>query len=522
MQENEINHYHEAIGLHSRRLSLMGKGVCVGVLAGVVTTLYRLLLVEAEELSTKAYGYFRLHPILIPALFLLLAIMGYAVGLLSVRYKGIGGSGIPQVKGIILGLFNTPWLTTLLAKVVGGAASILAGLSLGREGPSIQLGACVAQGLGDKFASSRTEKRILIAGGASAGLAAAFNAPLAGAMFAVEEIFKYISPLILLVTMVSAIAADMVSKLVFGMAPVFSFRTPEIIPLKDYWLLLALGVALGCFGALYNRILLKIQTLYKKPRWFKPEFRPILPFLLAGVLALTFPVVLGGGHAVLEVLTPSAGIPPLMLILAVKFLFSMVSFGSGAPGGIFFPLLILGAAIGAVTGNAAITWWGIDPALFNNFVIIAMAGYFSAIVRAPLTGVVLLLEMTGSFTNLLPLLLVSLVAFVTADITKTKPIYDSLLENQLAGLKEQAEERARGGKIILELIVHFDSQAAGQTVKSLPFPKECLLIAIRREGRDIIPSGETLIRADDYLVFLINEKDEPEYRELLTGLTTVE
>jgi H+/Cl- antiporter ClcA len=519
MQDQEINHYQSAIDIHSRKLLLVGKSIFIGASAGSVVVLYRLLLIEAEMLSRSAYTYFAGHLNLIPLMFLALGILGYVIGCLAQKYRAIGGSGIPQVKGIISGQYHAPWLSTLAAKFVGGAVSILAGLSLGREGPSIQLGACVAQGISEKIASSRTEKQILIAGGASAGLAAAFNAPLAGAMFAVEEIFKYISPLVLLVTMVSAIVADFVSKLVFGMAPVFSFQTSTAIPLNAYWLLLLMGIMLGGAGSLYNLVLVRTIALYKKPRWLRARWRPILPFLLAGVLALVFPAALGSGHAVVDVLKSSTGVYTLLAIFVVKFLFSMVSFGSGAPGGIFFPLLILGATIGAITGNVASAWLGVDPALFNNFVIVAMAGYFTAIVRAPITGVVLLLEMTGSFVNLLPLLVVSLIAYVVADLLKSKPIYDSLLENLVNG-KAVAMKKESAGKITVEFIVQYGSPASGQAVKDLHFPKNCLLIAVRREGKDIIPSGDTVIQADDYLVFLLHLDDEAEYRDKLTYLTT--
>lgn len=513
----ETNHYQSAVSVYTKKLSLVGKSVCAGIASGIAVTLYRLLLRKAEEVSREIYRFVSSRPVLLPVLFAALAALGMLVGWLVRKNRAISGSGIPQVKGILMGSFKAPWLSTLLMKFFGGAAAILAGLSLGREGPSIQLGACVAQGLGEKLAASRTEKRMLIAGGASAGLAAAFNAPLAGAMFAVEEIFKYISPLILLVTTASAIAADFVSKLVFGMAPVFAFATPQPVPLSAYWLLFLMGILLGGAGALYNLVLVKTIALYKKAAWLKDIFRPVIPFVLAGILAFVFPAALGGGHAVMEELVPSTPVYTLLLILVVKFAFSMLSFGSGAPGGIFFPLLILGATIGALTGKAA-AFLGIHPILFNDFVIIAMAGYFTAIVRAPLTGVVLLLEMTGSFVNLLPLLIVSLSAYVTADLLRSKPVYDSLLENLLAGRVENIRMNVPG-KITLELPVHFDSPADGREVKSLGLPKECLLIALRREGTDIIPCGDTQIMAEDSLIFLLQEKDEEALRTRLRHLT---
>nr|HML47913.1 chloride channel protein [Clostridia bacterium] len=142
MNRNEVNHYQEAISFSYRKIALIGKSICIGVCVGAVASLYRLVLGKAETSAFALYAYFKGHTALIPLVFLGLGLLGYGVGCLSERYRFIGGSGIPQVKGSLTGHFDVPWLSTMAAKFVGGAASILAGLSLGREGPSIQLGAC--------------------------------------------------------------------------------------------------------------------------------------------------------------------------------------------------------------------------------------------------------------------------------------------------------------------------------------------------------------------------------------------
>ena len=512
------NNYQAMLNTDARRIAVIWKSALVGILAGTATVLYRMLLTKAEAACFAVYAYAGAHPWVIPGMFVLLAGLGLIVGTLSGRYKAIGGSGIPQVKGTILGYFKNGWRSTLIAKIVGGTLGILAGLSLGREGPSIQLGACVAQGVGERLGDTRTERKILMAAGASAGLAAAFNAPLAGVMFAMEEVFKYISPLILLSTMVSSILADLVARAVFGAAPVFTFSATTSLPVAQYWMVCALGVLVGAGGALYNTILIGTQKLYK--RFFKQNVRArmLVPFLMAGVLGLTFPYALGGGHAALEHISLSTGLWFLVLLLSIKFLFSMISFGSGAPGGIFFPLLIIGAMIGAIFGHLAAAYWGLNPALYDTLVILAMAGYFAAIVRAPLTGVVLLLEMTGSFVNLLPLALIAIIASTVADLLKSLPIYDALLENQLhdLGLDDEPDE---GKKITVEVVVHHGSDADGKHIRELCLPEHCLLIAIRREGKDILPHGNTLVRAGDYLVFLVNLCEEARDREMLGALT---
>lgn len=501
-------------------LHILFKSIIIGLLVGIVIAAYRLALSNAEELCFHIYSYIRNNLIIIPLMFLVLGGLGYLVGILVSKFRLISGSGIPQVKGIIMGYFKNNWLSTMTAKFFGGAISILAGLSLGREGPSIQFGACVGEGIADKFAESRTEKKVLIASGASAGLAAAFNAPLSGAVFAMEEIFKYFSPIILLSSMASAIVADYVSGIIFGVEPIFSFHLKNNIPLSGYWLVFILGAVLGVAGAFYNYALIYTQKLYKKMKWLNANARPIVPFIFAGMLGVLFPLVLGSGHSILGELNMSTGIIFLILILIIKFIFTMISFGSGAPGGIFFPLLVIGATIGAIFGNVAVNYLGIDQSLYYNFIVLAMAGYFTAIVRAPITGIILLVEMTGSFTQLLALTVVSLVAYVVADLLKSAPIYESLLEKQIADFEIETNEVDHSKRVVVEMIVHHWSESDRKLVREIEFPKNGLLISIKRRGKEIIPSGNTEILPEDYLVFLTNISDEALTREKLTEITT--
>src|SRR5665647_2948854 len=361
-----INNYKAVINTHTDKLTTLFKSVLVGLLAGIVIAAYRLILTYTGEWSLDFYQRLNGNLLFIPFVFLALGLIGYGVGILVSKYKMISGSGIPQVSGVILGYLKHNWISTLIAKFIGGIVSISAGLSLGREGPCIQIGACVAEGVGNRLSSSRTEKRILIASGASAGLAAAFNAPLAGAMFAVEEIFKYFSPIILLSTMASAITADFVSQIIFGMSPVFDFNLEGVIQFNHYWLLFLLGGLLGAAGDFYNYILIFTQKLYKKLPVFNAKTRLIIPFVCAGIIGIYYPLALGSGDQIIGVLQATSSLKFLLVLLIIKFIFSMISFGSGAPGGIFFPLLILGAIIGAIFGNFTINFLGVDPVSYTH------------------------------------------------------------------------------------------------------------------------------------------------------------
>ncbi|HBG23194.1 MAG: ClC family H(+)/Cl(-) exchange transporter [Syntrophaceticus sp.] len=514
-----MNNY-KAVVSNKAIIFTLFKSILVGLLAGIVVVFYRSVLMWTEGLSFQLFAYVKNNLVLLPIALVILIGIGLLIGFLVSKFPMISGSGIPQVKGILMGHFKQSWLSTLLAKFFGGATSILAGFSLGREGPSIQLGACVAEGVGNKFANSRTEKKILIVSGASAGLAAAFNAPLAGAMFALEEIIKYFSPILLLSIMVSAVVADFVSTIVFGFSPVFDFVISDAIPLHGYWLLFILGITLGAGGAFYNFVLVNTQKLYKRAKWLNTYTRPIVPAIFALIISFFFPLVLGSGQQIIPELQPASSITFLCLLLLFKFILSMISFGSGAPGGIFFPLLVMGSIIGAIFGNVAINFLGFDQSLFFNFVIIAMAGFFTAIVRAPITGIILLIEMTGSFANLLSLTFVSIVTYITATLLKSKPIYDTLLRNMIYENTSTEDEDDENLKITLEVVVQHGSLITDKFVKEIDLPSYCLLILIKREGSDIIPRGDTKILAGDNLILMTNLNREVITRELLNEMTT--
>lgn len=501
----------------NKNIGLIFLSLLVGLAAGFLASFYRLALSLAEKLGAALYHQASIH--LIYGLFLLptLLLLVFIVSTLMKKYPMSTGSGIPQVKGQLLGYFKPDWFSTAWAKFVGGTLAMFAGLSLGREGPSIQLGAAMGQAFGQRFSSTERHHRLLIASGASAGLSAAFNAPLSGIMFTLEEVFKYFSPLILLTCMSSAIMADAVSRIIFGPASIFDFQIVSSFPLSDYWLLLLLGILMGIFGAVYNAALLKSQSLMKG-KIKSPFLRVLFSFAASALVALFFPLISGSGHQLIDQLTLTWGLSFLCLVFAAKFLISLISYASGVPGGIFFPLLVLGASLGSIFATTVIPLLHLSPNLFPNFIILAMAATFTAIVRAPMTGILLLVEMTGSFDHLLPLAFVSLISYLVAELLHSEPIYHSLLHNLLTVDSEIATEKE--GHIMIEALVQFDSEADHQPVQNLHLPKDSLLIAIQRNGEKIIPRGDTLLHAGDVATFLTTQAQEVSVRQKIKHLFT--
>ena len=417
-------------------LRLLLEGLAVGLGAGISISIFRYLLAGSEILRPVIYH--NLREALADgqwqwlALYILsFIIIAYLLKLIVAREPMCTGSGIPQIKGILQGDMSMRWFSVLWSKILGGVLAIGAGMSLGREGPSVQIGACVGQGLSQTSRRTRFESRILMTAGAGAGLAAAFNAPLAGVIFGLEEMQKTISPALLLTGITASITAATVTEVIFGMSPVFSMGYLLPLPLNLFDVLVVAGIVIGLLGRLFNIALAYSLNIYSK-LGLSGIKKPLLPLTLAAGLGFVLPEILGGGNLLVDSLVVTDyTIGFLCLLFVGKFLFTMICFGSGVPGGIFLPMLVLGAAGGAVLAKLLVLA-GLLPAMYYaDIIVFGMAAYFSAVVKSPVTGSILILEMTGSFQHMLALLVVSLTAYVISDLTGGRPVYDELLDRAL-------------------------------------------------------------------------------------------
>lgn len=487
---------------------LIGEGLLVGGIGGFVVVLYRMALDVAGDWLDEILAYAGQTPWRMAGWFLVLGALAWLVSRLVSWEPLISGSGIPQLEGEMAGKLEQKWYRVLPAKFLGGFLCLLGGLALGREGPSIQLGAMAGKGISRGLDRGKTEEKFLLTCGAGAGLSAAFHAPLAGVMFSLEEVHKNFSVSALLSVMTASLTADFLATAVLGTDSVFQFTITRELPVHFYWMVLGLGVVLGVLGAFYNWFTLKVQSLYDRATFLNSTGKILIPFFCAGVLGFTAPELLGSGHDLIEKLTSvDMLLGTAVFLLVGRFLFSAVSFGSGAPGGIFFPLLVLGGYMGGIFAMAGIRLWGLDPVFLNNFVLLAMAGYFAAVVRAPLTGIILIFEMTGTLTQMLSLSVVSIVAYVTATLLGSRPIYESLLDRLLLRRGEKPPKE-QGEKMLMHFAVSRGSRIEDLTIGEVRWPENCLLVAVERGSQEIIPRGKTRLLAGDVIVTMTDERDE--------------
>lgn len=492
------------------------QGVMVGIFAGLMVCLYRFLLAGSETVLRDYLSIIHGNVLYIILFFFALALMGILIDFLTKWEVDSAGSGIPQVYAEVKGHMEANWVKVLFSKIVAGVLTALGGLSLGPEGPSVQIGGMAGKGVAKIFKGSKTDELRLILVGSAVGITAAFNAPLAGVIFVFEEINHGFDKTLVFIALVSAIVADFVSKIIFGQATILSFPIYDI-PLESYWILIVLGVIIGLLGYVYNIGMIKSSDIVnglRIPSWLKF----VLVFMVSGVVALMIPEISDGGHFMMDMLDvaiPSLGV--LVLLLVLKYLFSMFSFSSGAPGGIFLPILVLGAYIGAVFGSVVVPSLGLQHDLIYRFIVISMAGFFAATVRSPITGIVLLAEMSGSTESLVAMVIVSLIAYVIPTLLGNEPIYESLYDRLL--LKKNREYVKKPSKHVLsEYIVPLDCNYINFMIKDIPFPKNAIVVSVIRNGKYIIPTEDFHIQYSDQIQILADINDYPFIREEIEEL----
>jgi len=496
--------------LHEHRRLQFLRAALVGLGAGLLAVVFQYALAYAE--GSRSALLHRLHDfprwgwLVLPAAGAALA--GLA-GWMTARFAPeAAGSGIPHIKGVLMHVRVMKWRRVLPVKFLGGVMAIGAGLSLGREGPTVQMGAAIGKALGEWMRLPRRSRGQLIAAGAGAGLSAAFNAPLAGFVFTIEELQRELSPLTYGTALIAAVVADVVTRSLTGQLPSFHITGYPMPSLSALPLFAVLGVLAGLLGIAFNHSLLWTLRRFHAWRRHLPRWAaPALVAVLAGLLAWWLPEAIGGGHETAEALLrgeyAAVGfIGFLLLLFAAKFLLTVLSYGSGVPGGIFAPLLVLGALVGLLTGQVG----GLTvPALAQTpaaFAVIGMAAAFAAIVRAPLTGIVLILEMTNNYEQLFPLLVACMIAFLVAERLHNKPIYEALLEYDLERTGYVTHPQA-AEPVTMELAVEPHSPMDGRRVRDLGLPEGCLLVMITRGGREMVPSGGTRLMGGDHVTVFV-------------------
>ena len=413
------------------RSKIILQAVMVGLISGLLVVFFKVSISKLFEFIQNFISQFDLsHKLLIFPLITTLG--GLISGVLVFKFAPeTKGSGIPFVKMVMARMGNITRVRTIVVKFLAGVAGIGTGLSLGREGPSVQLGAGAGALVGKIFKMKGTDQGKLIAAGAGSAIGATFNAPIAGTIFVLEELVNKFSASLLFPVLVATVTASSVARHFLGNNP--SFTIPYIthdLSFEGISVCIILGIVAGFLGVAFAKIIYKNNEFFEKmdkiPNWLKPA---IAGFGI-GVIGIFIPYVLGSGNLSVDLLLQhKLALSVVVLVFAVKFFVTPFCFGSGAAGGIFLPMLMLGSFLGYIVAS-----------IFNMFgfhvdvVVMAMIGmgaFLASVARTPITAVVMVFEMTSGYTHILPIMLSAAIADLIAEKLNHRPIYASLIVNQV-------------------------------------------------------------------------------------------
>jgi CIC family chloride channel protein len=400
------------------------EAIIIGSVAGLSAVLLlsgiRLLGTWRIQLSPHYPDY-----VVLPAIGLL---GGLIAGIFVQIAPEVSGSGIPQVRALLDRIQQRLDFRSAVAKLFSGVIALGCGLFMGREGPTVQVGAALAASLTRLLPTTARHRRELIAAGAGAGLAAAFNAPLAGVTFVMEELLKTASASAISLSLIACFSGAVVENL-FGQQRQHSLIKANLaaVPLQllDLLFYVILGLLCAFFGAVFNSLILAFLRLYKRSR-LPVVARTALAGVATGAIVSVLPVAFHN-YAEMRLLINNATVAPDLVPLAFVcfFLLVLIAYGSGAPGGLFAPTLVLGAALGYMVGF--IHWKITGVNLVDIFTQVGMGALFSAVARVPLTATVIVFEMSGNFGLIPPLMLAGVLASAVAEALSAGSLYDALM-----------------------------------------------------------------------------------------------
>ncbi|MCC5626787.1 chloride channel protein [Nostoc sphaeroides CHAB 2801] len=417
-----------------------GLAIAEACIIGLVAALSAVFL----KVGSGWLGTWRVHTThLLPA-WLILPIIGLVLGfvagwLVDRLAPEASGSGIPQVKASLANVPMTLSWRVAGIKLLSAIIAIGSGMTLGRQGPTVQVGAGLAAGMSRWVPTSPDHRRQMIAAGAGAGLAAAFNAPIAGVLFIVEELLQDLSGLTLGTAIIASFIGGVISRLLGGGSLDLNLQLTQSssqfsIPEIPFFVLL--GILAGLLGALFNRGLIFSIKFYRKLHISLP-LRVALAGFISGVVVSMLPPSFRDNTGLRESLITGGSQPTVAAIaFAAQFILTLIAFGSGAPGGLFAPSLILGSCLGHIIGVSELYITGSGSP--TTYALAGMGGFFSAVSKVPITAIVIVFEMTTDFNLVLPLMIVSVAAYLVADKVVPGSLYEKLLELKGITLTKEA------------------------------------------------------------------------------------
>ncbi|MBQ7906532.1 MAG: chloride channel protein [Clostridia bacterium] len=498
-------------------------GFLVGTLTSLTVILFKLGAGYIISLSESCYGVLRRLPYLIPVALVVFFLASLLIHHVNKRIPNIRGGGIPTSVGILRGLITFKWLRTLISVTFMSMVSFLVGVPLGNEGPSVQIGTSIGRGTTEIFYRKRRAwDRYSMTGGACAGFSVATGAPISGILFAVEEAHQRISPTIMMVAASSVIFGNITSELLsphLGVSTrLFDLSGLEALELSQLWIPVVVGLAVGIFGVGLLKYYGLLSTLFKKKLSKVPGFIKIFIVLTLTLLAgvFTFSSVSTGHHLIESLLYSNPSIVLLIVLLIVRTTLTLSANANGITGGMFLPTLAIGALVASIIGKVLVAL-GLESSLMTIIVVLGMVACLSGVVKTPLTAIVFAVEALSCWDNIIPVIIVSLVAYLVSEAFGTKSINDRAMEERIEELNQ-----GKVAEIVNEkLEIKEGAFAVGKQIRDIFWPANLFVLSVKKaESRsaEVDGHGGKEISAGDILTIQYSTTDIEQTRKELDAI----
>lgn len=494
-------------------------GAFTGLLVGTIVFFFKWVAEWLTEKSVEIYHMAQANPWIAVAVVAGVIALSYGAYWLQRWAAETKGGGIPRAEGVLRGILTFRWLRTGIAVLINSWISFFAGLPLGSEGPSVLLGTAIGGGTCKLPLSHDSWDRYIMTGGACAGFAVATSAPVTGILFALEEAHKRFTPMIFLMAMSSVlfgVTASNLWSMLLGHDPAPLFDVGALMgtfQMKDIWVPLLLGVFIAVVACGYNLVVFAMGKLWggklaKVPQWAKL----MIVFALTAIVGLiavggfngTDALFGGGGLIVKLTVYEQFGWAIVFVLLLLRFFMISFATSAGATGGVFIPMLSIGALLGALAGKLFVVM-GMDESLYATVVMLSMSAFMGAATRAPLTALVFMVECTWNFSNLFYVGITVFVSYLICELVKVEPLYDVLLERML----EQQNHGKTHQIVELKYVVKETAFAVGKSIRDVLWPANTKVTHVEASDnvKRMDDDGEKKIHVGDTLTLITQTFD---------------
>lgn len=499
-------------------------GAITGVLTAVVMIAYKICSRYVIFASENGYDYLRRHLWWLPVVIVFLVVVAWLLAICYRKHPGLRGGGIPTSIGIVRGLATFRWWKNLIGTFVLSLVSFFIGLPLGNEGPSVQMGTAIGRGTVHLFPKRhRAWDRLAMTGGASAGFAVATGAPISGALFAIEEAHQRITPTIVITSVFSVAFACITSELISPLCGVSVSLFPQMrlpsLPIQHMWLPLTVGVIMGLFAvaflkyfrlltSFFNRMLSKVSQTVKM-------LSVMLLTLAAGLFSFSF--ISSGHDLILSLWDAAPSLYMLLAILLVRTTLTLSANTNGFTGGVFVPLLAIGAVVAAILGNILTPLAGLSDEQYTLILVLGVTACIAGMMKMPLTAIAFSVEVFSCPENILSVLMVAATSFAITEMFGVQSINEYMLEHRMKHINA-----AKTSKTIDAFVtVQPKSFAIGKQIRDIFWPANLFVLSVKRgpdSRAEVDEHGEKILLQGDILHVRYATFDEEQTKEELTAI----